>query len=143
MDPVKGHLVVPRGTELRLFCRIGGSPLPRVTWLKDHTIVRNKVGKSEVENEFLQIQNASAEDSGTYVCMVENLLGVTTMPIKVVTGGGFSKLFTNRPERAYQNDCLDYYQIPLRIVFLFFRKCSQNSRLDNLYRIFSLKEMSV
>ena len=88
LDREKGELVVPRGTVLQLFCRIGGSPLPRVTWLKDHEIVRSSEGgKYDVENEYLQVKNTSLEDSGTYVCMVENLLGVTTTSMKVVSGG--------------------------------------------------------
>lgn len=43
--------------------------------------------KYQVSKGLLEVNLANSTDAGTYVCMVENLLGVTTVPIEVLIGG--------------------------------------------------------
>ena len=88
----KGRLIVPAGKPIRLACRITGSPTPRITWLKDHKIVRASA-KYQVSKGLLEVNFADEGDAGTYVCMVENLLGVTTVPAEVLIGGKCSRVF--------------------------------------------------
>ena len=61
------------GASAILSCQVTGRPYPTIRW--------NKIGGSLTENHVieegvLRIQNATIEDAGTYVCVVQNKKGV-------------------------------------------------------------------
>lgn len=77
-----GKLIVPLKSHIRLLCHVTGSPTPKITWLKDHDLVRTAINRNELEVEFVTYQ-----DGGTYVCMADNVLGATTALMEVTIGG--------------------------------------------------------
>uniref|UniRef100_A0A3Q2Z5D6 Heparan sulfate proteoglycan 2 n=1 Tax=Hippocampus comes TaxID=109280 RepID=A0A3Q2Z5D6_HIPCM len=60
------------GDTLRLYCRASGSPMPKLTWLKDRTDIGT-----------LLIPSVKVSDSGTYMCVGSNRVGSNSAPIKV------------------------------------------------------------
>lgn len=76
-----GKLIVPLKSHIRLLCHVTGSPTPKITWLKDHDLVRTAINRNELEVEFVTYQ-----DGGTYVCMADNVLGATTALMEVTIG---------------------------------------------------------
>ena len=61
------------GASAILSCQVTGRPYPTIQW--------NKIGGSLTENHVikegvLRIQNATIEDTGTYVCVAQNKKGV-------------------------------------------------------------------
>ena len=61
------------GESAILSCQVTGRPYPTIQW--------NKIGGSLTENHVikegvLRIQNATIEDTGTYVCVAQNKKGV-------------------------------------------------------------------
>ena len=61
------------GASAILSCQVTGRPYPTIQW--------NKIGGSLTENHVvkegvLRIQNATIEDTGTYVCVGQNKTGV-------------------------------------------------------------------
>ncbi|XP_051914453.1 basement membrane-specific heparan sulfate proteoglycan core protein isoform X3 [Hippocampus zosterae] len=97
------------GDTLRLYCRASGSPMPKLTWLKNggqipsqavpsHGFQQFKSNSVDVlhrRNEELQasmdrtdigtllIPNVKVSDSGTYMCVGSNRVGSNSAPIKV------------------------------------------------------------
>lgn len=75
-------------------CSADGNPKPRVTWSKV-----NKTGMENLDshgNE-LQIRNVEYNDSGSYVCMAENVLGKVQKEVTLFVE--VPPEFTKRPDR--------------------------------------------
>lgn len=87
----RGKLVIPQGKLIRLMCHVRGSPTPKVTWLKDHDIVR-KSSRHHIDGQQLVIESARQADVGTYVCIAENVMGATSALSQISIGGKCSYL---------------------------------------------------
>ncbi|XP_052896079.1 protein vein [Anopheles moucheti] len=70
------NLTRPEGTKVRLVCKVGGEPPPKVAWFKDKLLInRNATKYGQVhlkKRSELTIFNASTTDSGEYECRAKN-----------------------------------------------------------------------
>lgn len=74
-------IIRQRGSNLSLPCQFDGNPTPKITWLMNGTVVNinNSVGRSvEVvgNSSVLHILSLDVSDSGHYICIAENSIGV-------------------------------------------------------------------
>ena len=67
------------GDTVRLNCSAGGSPLPKVTWLKDRRRIISRVvndGNDLIKSEIV-IHSFRPSDAGIYTCLFYNDKNVT------------------------------------------------------------------
>ncbi|XP_060630493.2 hemicentin-1 isoform X1 [Anolis sagrei] len=69
-----GDVALKRGERLQLMCRATGVPIPQITWTFNNNIIPAQYDGVDGASE-LVIKRVSKEDSGTYVCTAENLVG--------------------------------------------------------------------
>ena len=68
-------VVASDGEYIELRCRVGGDPLPKVTWRRSSG--RIPLGRVIIrEDRGLRIEGVTAEDHGTYICQAENIVGI-------------------------------------------------------------------
>ncbi|XP_069499886.1 leucine-rich repeats and immunoglobulin-like domains protein 1 [Ambystoma mexicanum] len=68
--------IVSSGATVALQCKAGGSPPPRITWLKDdEPVVVTERHHFTPGNQLLIIRNVILEDEGKYTCEMSNTLG--------------------------------------------------------------------
>uniref|UniRef100_A0A674IMN9 Hemicentin-1 n=1 Tax=Terrapene triunguis TaxID=2587831 RepID=A0A674IMN9_9SAUR len=72
------EVVVTRGNNVSLECKVLGNPQPAITWMKDSRPLVNGRGV-EILNDghLLQLKNAQVSDTGRYVCVAVNVAGLT------------------------------------------------------------------
>lgn len=65
--------VLPAQT-VRLLCRVGGDPPPKILWRRDDGEM--PVGRAQIlDDKSLSIEHVSLEDEGIYICDADNLVG--------------------------------------------------------------------
>ncbi|XP_067391212.1 hemicentin-1 isoform X2 [Emydura macquarii macquarii] len=69
-----GDIALSKGERLKLTCKATGTPLPKITWTFNNNIVPVKLDNANGHSE-LVIERVSKDDSGTYVCTAENIVG--------------------------------------------------------------------
>nr|XP_005290755.1 hemicentin-1 isoform X1 [Chrysemys picta bellii] len=72
------EVIVTRGNNVSLECKVLGNPQPAITWMKDGRPLVNGRGV-EILNDghLLQLKNAQVSDTGRYVCVAVNVAGLT------------------------------------------------------------------
>lgn len=72
-------ILQPVGSTVRLRCRAEGTPRPQVTWYKDGRVIHNvpETGGVDLQGSrhTLKVSNLMEEDSGRYMCWVQNRAG--------------------------------------------------------------------
>uniref|UniRef100_A0ABM5GDB4 Hemicentin-1 n=1 Tax=Pogona vitticeps TaxID=103695 RepID=A0ABM5GDB4_9SAUR len=69
-----GDVALNKGEQLRLTCKATGVPIPQIIWTFNNNIIPAQYDGMNGLSE-LVIERVSKEDSGTYVCTAENLVG--------------------------------------------------------------------
>uniref|UniRef100_A0A914HYJ7 receptor protein-tyrosine kinase n=1 Tax=Globodera rostochiensis TaxID=31243 RepID=A0A914HYJ7_GLORO len=82
------HIVIPAGRTLKLSCKAGGQPEPQVVWRKDNEeILRDTESKTgslfQLKKWTLELEDATENDSGEYVCEVFNSAGLIVRRFRV------------------------------------------------------------
>ena len=92
------YLSVSQGGKIKLKCKIAGSPLPKVTWLKDGRPLHNDFHvsiKTKRKRSILRLSDAQGRDGGKYTCRAKNVLGeqsqTTSISVRVL--GNYFKFF--------------------------------------------------
>ncbi|KAF2903674.1 hypothetical protein ILUMI_02497 [Ignelater luminosus] len=67
--------IKPAGNMLNLKCKAGGHPTPNITWYKNNQIPTGRLGKVRFDHWSLILEDLITSDSGTYKCLVCNVLG--------------------------------------------------------------------
>lgn len=85
------YLSVSQGGKIKLKCKIAGSPLPKVTWLKDGRPLHHDFHisiKSKRKRSILRLSDAQGRDGGKYTCRATNVLGeqsqTTSISVRVL-----------------------------------------------------------
>ena len=91
------YLSVSQGGKIKLKCKIAGSPLPKVTWLKDGRPLHHDFHisiKSKRKRSILRLSDAQGRDGGKYTCRATNVLGeqsqTTSISVRVLGNHPFS-----------------------------------------------------
>uniref|UniRef100_A0A8C8RXS5 Hemicentin 1 n=1 Tax=Pelusios castaneus TaxID=367368 RepID=A0A8C8RXS5_9SAUR len=72
------EVVVTRGNNVSLECKVQGNPQPAITWMKDgHPLVNGSGVEILNDGHLLQLKNAQVSDTGRYVCVALNVAGLT------------------------------------------------------------------
>ncbi|XP_072482632.1 vascular endothelial growth factor receptor kdr-like [Notamacropus eugenii] len=80
------NLDVNSSGKIVLQCKVGGTPTPGITWLKNGNAILPASGIS-LENNTLVIERAKKDDEGTYKCKATNEIGqVSTSALITVAG---------------------------------------------------------
>ncbi|XP_026558988.1 hemicentin-1 [Pseudonaja textilis] len=69
-----GDVALNKGEQLQLTCKATGVPVPNIRWTFNNNIIPAQYDGVNGLSK-LVIERVSKEDSGTYVCMAENLVG--------------------------------------------------------------------
>uniref|UniRef100_A0AC35U647 Receptor protein-tyrosine kinase n=1 Tax=Rhabditophanes sp. KR3021 TaxID=114890 RepID=A0AC35U647_9BILA len=82
------NVVSPSGRTVRLQCKAGGVPEPQIIWFKNNKLIMPKDIRSigsgyKVRKWTLEMEDASDNDSGTYLCEVFSKLGTIKKSFKV------------------------------------------------------------
>jgi hypothetical protein len=59
------------GSLIRFACTASGNPLPRITWLKGGTPLKNTT-KQTIDGGGLTVLSTSVDDTGSYTCLASN-----------------------------------------------------------------------
>ena len=85
------YLSVSQGGKIKLKCKIAGSPLPKVTWLKDGRPLHHDFHisiKTKRKRSILRLSDAQGRDGGKYTCRATNVLGeqsqTTSISVRVL-----------------------------------------------------------
>ncbi|KAG7170804.1 Roundabout 2-like 2, partial [Homarus americanus] len=70
------NVTAPSGVLVNLACGAQGSPTPAVTWRRLDG--KMPLGRVKIEDQRLVLERVATEDSGVYVCEVENEAGIAT-----------------------------------------------------------------
>lgn len=74
-------LEVVKGSTAVFACKVAGSALFKVTWLKNKKLIKSSPKywiSTDGQNVGLEIQDCEPEDVGTYQCVVNNEVGSCT-----------------------------------------------------------------
>ncbi|KAM5145704.1 vascular endothelial growth factor receptor kdr-like [Mantella aurantiaca] len=85
------NITVNSSSTLILECRIDGTPLPSLTWLKNGLEIQPASGITLLHNENLIIERIKKDDEGIYTCQAVNELGHTNNSAYVTVRGGEEK----------------------------------------------------
>lgn len=74
---------------MRLYATIKGSPIPRSTWAKMNTNIKDRLGvvmKSTNTDSLVLVENVNRYDAGKYILSLESLAGIKmyTVVVKVI-----------------------------------------------------------
>ncbi|XP_034265503.1 hemicentin-1 isoform X1 [Pantherophis guttatus] len=69
-----GDVTLNKGEQLQLTCKATGVPVPNIKWTFNNNIIPAQYDGVNGLSKLI-IEKVSKEDSGTYVCMAENLVG--------------------------------------------------------------------
>ncbi|XP_053737549.1 hemicentin-1 isoform X1 [Synchiropus splendidus] len=69
-----GDVALNKGERLLLTCEVSGIPAPRVTWAFNNNIIPAHYDHMNGHSEMV-IERVTKEDSGTYSCVAENIVG--------------------------------------------------------------------
>ncbi|XP_017348057.1 neuregulin 2a isoform X4 [Ictalurus punctatus] len=112
IKPLQSPVVVAEGAQLTVKCEASGKPPLSYKWYKDGTFLKEskKVGiRARKKNSKVQIASARLEDSGNYMCVVENDSGssnststvhVQSITTALPTGSGHERR-CNETEKGY------------------------------------------
>ncbi|CAL4076425.1 unnamed protein product, partial [Meganyctiphanes norvegica] len=82
----KSQIKTRIGETIRLHCKAPkGSPLPKITWLKNRKVVNNSTRMITTFGGDLIIKKADHVDSGSYVCQAQNIMGIRETKATTVT----------------------------------------------------------
>ncbi|XP_019355735.1 hemicentin-1 isoform X2 [Alligator mississippiensis] len=72
------RIVVIRGNDISLECKVQGIPRPAISWMKDGRPLVNGRGVEILsDGHLLHLKNAQVSDTGRYVCVAVNVAGLT------------------------------------------------------------------
>ncbi|XP_019412229.1 PREDICTED: hemicentin-1 isoform X1 [Crocodylus porosus] len=71
------RVVVIRGNDISLECKVQGIPWPAISWMKDGRPLVNGRGVEILSDGHLHLKNAQMSDTGRYVCVAVNVAGLT------------------------------------------------------------------
>ncbi|XP_037402202.1 neuregulin 2a isoform X5 [Pygocentrus nattereri] len=75
LKPMRNPVMVEEGSRLTMKCEASGTPPLSYKWYKDGTVLKKSKEikiKGSKKNSKIQIASARLEDSGNYMCVVEN-----------------------------------------------------------------------
>ena len=73
-------MIVPLGDSVTIDCTVAGWPPPTSSWFKDGLLVTNTSHMFIMTNGSLHIDAVRHEDTGKYVCVIGNSLGILGSP---------------------------------------------------------------
>ncbi|XP_060746528.1 neuregulin 2a isoform X3 [Tachysurus vachellii] len=112
IKPLRSPVVVPEGARITVKCEASGKPPLSYKWYKDGTILKKSKQvriRAKKKNSKVQITSARLEDSGNYMCVVENDSGssnsTSTVHVQSITtalppGSGHERR-CNETEKGY------------------------------------------
>ncbi|XP_027012109.1 neuregulin 2a isoform X6 [Tachysurus fulvidraco] len=112
IKPLRSPVVVPEGSRITVKCEASGKPPLSYKWYKDGTILKKSKQvriRAKKKNSKVQITSARLEDSGNYMCVVENDSGssnsTSTVHVQSITtalppGSGHERR-CNETEKGY------------------------------------------
>ena len=60
--------------SVKLECRVGGEPTPKILWRKDSGEL--PIGRAQIlDDKTLSIERVTLQDEGVYICDADNLVG--------------------------------------------------------------------
>ena len=85
LSPIDGDGMVPVNNHYIIQCVFQGLPIPTVVWSHDGNVLTDRsnditIATSDTSST-LNVTMVTADDSGSYTCVVSNLLGVTWNPL--------------------------------------------------------------
>ncbi|XP_076836539.1 pro-neuregulin-2, membrane-bound isoform-like isoform X2 [Brachyhypopomus gauderio] len=112
LKPMRHSVVVDEGSRLTMKCEASGSPPLSYKWYKDGTVLKKSKEvdiRGSKKNSRIKIASAQLEDSGNYMCVVENQggtsNGTSTVRVQSITttlppGSGHARR-CNDTEKGY------------------------------------------
>ncbi|KAM4722858.1 hemicentin-1 [Rhinophrynus dorsalis] len=76
------NMSLNEGEKLRLMCKANGNPLPHISWIFKDKLLSAQSSGSKQQSE-LVIESVSKEDSGSYMCIAENLVSSINTTVHV------------------------------------------------------------
>ena len=79
LSPIDGDGIVPMNNHYIIRCAFEGLPIPTVVWSHDGNVLTD--GSNDITiatsdtSSTLNVTTVTVDDSGSYTCMVSNLLG--------------------------------------------------------------------
>ncbi|CAB3248675.1 unnamed protein product [Arctia plantaginis] len=93
------------GGDVTLRCLFHSNPPPKVTWKKGEIAIDGNVGRYLVTSDgALQIVSLHHNDTGVYICIADNGLGIATQQITLIVGGDETNEVTPDCSR-YEAEC--------------------------------------
>ncbi|GAA6095564.1 neuregulin 2a isoform X5 [Tachysurus ichikawai] len=99
IKPLRSPVVVPEGARITVKCEASGKPPLSYKWYKDGTILKKSKQvriRAKKKNSKVQITSARLEDSGNYMCVVENDSGSSNSTSTVHVQSSWLKLSLDR-----------------------------------------------
>lgn len=97
---LKEGLTLNAGATMRLHASIKGCPVPRITWAKMNTNIKDRQGiviKSSNTDTMVTVENVNRYDAGKYILNLESTAGMKmyTIVIKVLGQSSVTHTFLN------------------------------------------------
>jgi len=80
------------------YCSAGGNPKPKISWSK---LNGSGLVKRKGQQNKLEINNASYNDSGKYVCRATNVFGQDQNVVELLVEGKIVKIHSDKPVFNY------------------------------------------
>lgn len=95
---LKEGLTLNAGATMRLYASIKGRPVPRITWAKMNTNIKDRQGiaiKSSNTDTMVMVENVNRYDAGKYILNLESTAGMKmyTIIIKVLGQSSVKHIF--------------------------------------------------
>lgn len=89
LNPASGSIQIKTGESLQLVCSASGDPQPEIKWEKISGYISNR--PSFGSNTY-NIQRASLQDEGSYICKAKSLAGEMEEVVQIIVSSGESKI---------------------------------------------------
>ena len=76
------------GVPIVLDCKVTGSPMPAIEWIKEEHVIRESEKLFVTRNGSLVIMRMKPENEGIYTCKATNELGTVLKSSRVYLGQG-------------------------------------------------------
>ena len=88
-SPTPSSQLLSAGQTAQFLCLVGGSPLPRLRWLKNGTLINTSAdpGLEILGERVLSVRNVSQEDEGVYTCVASNSKGDVSREFELRVSG--------------------------------------------------------
>ncbi|KAG8183570.1 hypothetical protein JTE90_025130 [Oedothorax gibbosus] len=93
------HVTVLSDESVQFECRVGGDPLPTITWRRQDG--KMPVGRAQIqEDKSLLIKDVSSSDEGMYICEAENPVGIISASVTLTVHSRRSSQYVWGPCRV-------------------------------------------